>query len=106
RMVTHIPDDATAEKIVKGFSPEAKVLMVGWEHDWGIEQTFAFPRVILEGKIEDLPEEARRKACSTRCPSSLRRPSATSTGGSRPSANTTGSGTCRSFTPSRSTFRR
>ena len=65
RLGTDIPDDAAAEEIVNGFSPDARVLMLGWEQNWGNEQTFAFPRVILEGQIEDLPEDTWQKVDDT-----------------------------------------
>jgi hypothetical protein len=65
RLGTDIPDDEAAEKIVKGFSADAQVLMIGWEQNWGVEQTFAFPRVILEGKIESLSDETWEKVDET-----------------------------------------
>lgn len=65
RMGTPFPDDAAAEEIVKKVGPEARIFMFGWEHTWTMEQTFAFPRVISEGKPEVLPDEAKQGADKT-----------------------------------------
>ena len=61
RMGTDVPDDAAAEAIVKKIPPEAKIVMLGWEHTWTMDQTFAFPRIIAEGKPEVLPKEVSRQ---------------------------------------------
>ncbi len=65
RMGTSVPDDATAEKIAAGIGPDVKVFMLGWEQTWSSDQTFAFPRVIAEGKPEELPSEIRVQADKT-----------------------------------------
>jgi len=65
RMGTPVPDEATAEEIVKKIRPDVRLVMLGWEHIWTMEQTFAFPRVILEGKPEVLPEEIQEKVDAT-----------------------------------------
>lgn len=56
-----IKDEATAEKLVKGLSPNVKIFMFGWENGWGYDQTYAFPRVIIEGKAEELSAETNKK---------------------------------------------
>lgn len=61
RMDTRVPDDATAEALITKVPKEAKILMFGWEHTWSMEQTFALPRLITEGKTEDLPKELTDK---------------------------------------------
>jgi hypothetical protein len=61
RMDTRVPDDATAEELIKKVPPEAKILMFGWEHTWTMEQTFAFPRLISEGKFEDVAPDISKK---------------------------------------------
>ncbi|MHB0936889.1 MAG: hypothetical protein ACYDCO_19115 [Armatimonadota bacterium] len=55
------PDDAAAEKLVKSLSPDVKIFMFGWESGWGYDQTFVFPRVITEGKEEELSAETNKK---------------------------------------------
>ena len=52
-----VPDDAKAEEMAKAIDPEVRVFTFGWEHNWGLEHTFSFPRVIAEGRPEELPEE-------------------------------------------------
>ena len=61
RMSTRVPDDATAEELIKKVPNEAKILMLGWEHTWSMEQTFAFPRTISEGKPEEVSPEITQK---------------------------------------------
>ena len=61
RMDTRVPDDATAEELIKKVPKEAKILMFGWEHIWWMEQTFAFPRLISEGKFEEVAPEFGKK---------------------------------------------
>ncbi|MHB9109037.1 MAG: hypothetical protein ACYDCO_18445 [Armatimonadota bacterium] len=61
RMSTRVPDDATAEELINKVPKEAKILMLGWEHTWSMEQTFAFPRLISEGKFEEVSPEVAQK---------------------------------------------
>ena len=65
RMGTDVPSDAAAEAIVKKVPSEAQVFMLGWEHTWTEDQTFAFPQVITEGTPETLSEEIRAKVDKT-----------------------------------------
>jgi hypothetical protein len=65
RMGSAVPDDAAAEAIVKKIPPEVKIAMLGWEHTWTMDQTFAFPRVIAEGTPEMLPKELNDKVDRT-----------------------------------------
>lgn len=61
RVGTAVPDDATAEELIKKVPKEAKILMFGWEQTWTMEQTFAFPRLISEGKFEDVAPDIVKK---------------------------------------------
>jgi len=65
RMNAEVPDDAKAEEIVKSLRPDLRVLMLGWEHNWGRGHTFAFPRVIAEGQPEVLPDDKKEQADKT-----------------------------------------
>lgn len=56
-----VADDAAAEAIIRKVSPAAKFLMLGWEHVWTMDQTFAFPRLISQGRIEEYPKEITDK---------------------------------------------
>ena len=60
-----IPDDAKAAEIAKSIGPEVTVFTLGWEQNWGLEHTFAFPRVIAEGQPEELSDETKAKADQT-----------------------------------------
>jgi hypothetical protein len=55
------PDDAAAEKLVQSLKPDVRIFMLGWENGWGYDQTFVFPRVIAEGKPEELSAETNKK---------------------------------------------
>jgi len=61
RIRNKIPDDATAEEIVRKMGPEVRVAMFAWERKWedkgGYDVTYQFPRVISEGKAEELSDE-------------------------------------------------
>jgi len=61
RLGKDVIDDAKAEKIAKSIGPDARIFLLGWEHNWGKEQTFAFPRVIAEGKPEELSAEVNQR---------------------------------------------
>ena len=64
RIKTEVPDDAAA-KIAESIGPDVRVFMLGWEHTWSMEQTFAFPRVIAAGAPEELPDDISAKADKT-----------------------------------------
>ena len=58
-------DEKKAAEIAAKIGPKAKIFMLGWEHMWSLEHTFHFPRIIAEGKPEQLPEALSRKADDT-----------------------------------------
>jgi len=60
-----VVDEATAEEIALKMGPEVKVAMFGWERKWedkgAYDVTYSFPRVISEGRPEELSDEVAAK---------------------------------------------
>jgi len=60
-----VVDDATAEEIARKMKPGTRVAMFGWERKWegkgATDVTYKFPRVISEGKPEELSDEVNAK---------------------------------------------